>query len=329
VDQAQAAVDTWVAGYNTDRPHQALDEKVPVTPAERFSPVPASQRELIGLWLPATLEAASAPAAADPQAPALAGSAAPAGSAGWDGGPVEFDRVIPPSGNMTVARRQFWLGPHRAGLTVTFWASTDIIHLMLAGSRIKTLRSHLSAADLAALAAAGGRAAGPEPLPSADPGAAIEVDRTVSNCGAVSLASRYVLAAEILGGRRVAIRIEENTLMFFDPATRQLLRTRPNPLTWEQARHLRGARPAGPPPRPAAEPVRVQRRASNTGVIMVVGQKIALGRIHQHQTVTVLVSDTTLAVEFGDGDTRVIRRTTTQPVRSIKGQRPRTATSVS
>jgi hypothetical protein len=27
--------------------------------------------------------------------------------------------------------------------------------------------------------------------------------------------------------------------------------------------------------------------------------------------------------EFGDGDTRVIRRTTTQPVRSIKGQRPR------
>jgi hypothetical protein len=62
---------------------------------------------------------------------------------------------------------------------------------------------------------------------------------------------------------------------------------------------------------------------------MVVGQKIALGRIHQHQTVTVLVSDTTLAVEFDDGEVRVIRRTTTQPVRSIKGQRPRTATSVS
>ena len=62
---------------------------------------------------------------------------------------------------------------------------------------------------------------------------------------------------------------------------------------------------------------------------MVVGQKIALGRIHAGQTVTVLVSDTTLTVELDDGDTRVIRRTTTQPVRSIKGQRPRTATSVS
>jgi hypothetical protein len=29
------------------------------------------------------------------------------------------------------------------------------------------------------------------------------------------------------------------------------------------------------------------------------------------------------------GDVQVIRRTTTQPVRSIKGQRPRTATSIS
>jgi len=79
----------------------------------------------------------------------------------------------------------------------------------------------------------------------------------------------------------------------------------------------------------SAEPIRVQRRASNTGVIMVVGQKVALGRIHKHQTVTVLVSETTLTVEFGDGDARVIRRTTNQPVRSIKAQRPRTATSVS
>jgi transposase InsO family protein len=329
VEEAQAAVDTWVAGYNTDRPHQALDEKVPVTPAERFSPVPPQQQDLIGLWLPAALEAASAPAAAEPPAAALPGSAAPSRSAEWTGGPVEFDRVVPASGNMMVARRQFWLGPHRAGRTVTFWASTDIIHLILAGARIKTLRSHLSAADLAALAVTGGRPAGPEPLPAAQPGAAIEVDRTVSSCGAVSLASRYVLAAEILGGRRVTIRIEQHTLMFFDPATRELLRTRPNPLTWEQTRRLRGARPAGPPPRPSAEPIAVQRRASNTGVIMVVGQKIALGRGHAGQTVTILVSDTTLTVEFADGDTRVIRRTTTQPVRSIKGQRPRTATSVS
>ena len=38
VVEAQAAVDIYVAEYNTDRPHQALDEKVPVTPAGRFTP---------------------------------------------------------------------------------------------------------------------------------------------------------------------------------------------------------------------------------------------------------------------------------------------------
>jgi hypothetical protein len=43
--------------------------------------------------------------------------------------------------------------------------------------------------------------------------------------------------------------------------------------------------------RPAGNQSNIQRRASNTGVIMVVGQKIALGRTHKYQTVTVLVSD--------------------------------------
>jgi len=62
----------------------------------------------------------------------------------------------------------------------------------------------------------------------------------------------------------------------FDPQTRELLRTRLNPLTWDQARRLRGARPAGPA-QPSTAPVTVQRRASNTGVIMLGGLKIALG----------------------------------------------------
>ena len=61
----------------------------------------------------------------------------------------------------------------------------------------------------------------------------------------------------------------------------------------------------------------------------VAGQKIALGRLHQHRTLTVVVSDTTLAIELGDGEVKVVRRTNNQPVRSNKGQRPRIATSVS
>src|SRR5262245_2865452 len=240
----------------------------------------------------------------------------------YDGGPVQFERVVPPSGNMEVTGRQFWLGPRRAGQVITCWADTDVIHLTAGGLRVKSVRSHLSVADLARLIATGARPAGPPPLPKAEPGAAIEVERVVSKDGAVHLASRYVLAAEILGGRRVGIRIEDNTLMFFDPATRELLRTRPSPLTWDQARRLWGASPAGPPPRPSAEPITAQRRASNTGVIMIAGQKIALGRIHAGRVVTVHVAEHTITIELGGDDTRTIRRTTTDPVRRVKAQRP-------
>jgi len=81
-------------------------------------------------------------------------------------------------------------------------------------------------------------------------------------------------------------------------------------------------------PRPSAEPVTAQRRASNTGVIMVAGQKIAVGRIHAHQVVTVHVAAETIAVDLG-GSTRTFRRTTTQPVRSIKAAQSRKAAHVS
>jgi hypothetical protein len=172
-------------------------------------------------------------------------------------------------------------------MAIRFWADTQLIHLSAAGARIKTLRSHLSVSDLAKLIATGAVPAGAAPLPPAEDGPAIEVDRPVSRGGLVSLGPHRLLAAEILGGQLVSIRIEPNTLMFFDPGTRVLLRTRPNPLTPAQITRLRGARPAGPPPRPPSEPIRVQRRASATGLILVCGQNVALGRAHAGQTVTV------------------------------------------
>jgi len=58
---------------------------------------------------------------------------------------------------------------------------------------------------------------------------------------------------------------------------------------------------------------------------MVAGQKIALGRIHAGQVVTVHVADHTVTVDLGGDDIRTIRRTTTQAVRSIKAHRPRKA----
>ena len=341
IKQAQAAVDAWVADYNAERPHQALDDKVPVTPGEKFEPVPAQERELVDLWLPPALEIA---AAADQQTEQETGQdteqnaepeavdqdfsgAVPDGlpAASWSGGPVEFDLVVPPSGNMCLAQRQFWLGPARAGMAVRFWAGTDVIHLSIAGVRVKSVRSHLTVADLARLAATGATNAGPPPLPPVENGAAVEVDRLVSRAGTVALGGTILLAAEILAGRKVGIRIEGSTLLFFDLDTRELLRTRPNPLTPEQVTRLRGLRPAGPPPRPIQEPVRVQRLADATGVISICGQRVGLGRSYAQRTLTIAVSETTLAVELDDGDVHVVRRTTTQAVRNIKSRPPRTA----
>lgn len=330
IQEAQAAVDAWVRHYNEQRPHQGLDEKLPVMPAQRFEPVALEDRALLELWLPPTLVSTpKGTAVAAGQDDDQTNSEVADVSAAWAGGPVEFDRVVPPSGNMIVTQRQFWMGTHRAGMVARIWADCDLIHVLIGGTRIKTVRSHLSVNDLAKLVAQGAVNAGPSPLPPLEEGDAVEVERCVSRLGHVSLAGHQLLAAEILGGRPIGIRIEEATLMFYDLDTRELLRTRANPLTAAQTKGLRGVRPAGPPPRPSTEPIRVQRRASNTGVIMVAGQKVALGRVHKHQTVTVMVAETTLAIELDDQEVRVVRRTTTQPVRSIKGQRPRNAASVS
>jgi hypothetical protein len=58
---------------------------------------------------------------------------------------------------------------------------------------------------------------------------------------------------------------------------------------------------------------------------MVAGQKIALGRIHAEQVVTVHVSAETITIDLYDQDSRTVRRTTTQPVRSIKAAQSRIA----
>jgi transposase InsO family protein len=315
---AQAALDDWVRDYNAQRPHQSLELRAPVTPAERFQSVSENERELLPLWLPSALASVPSPAANESVERAIDAGAAPQVI---KGGPVEFERQVPPSGNLGAMGRQFWLGPHRAGQTVRFWASVDVIHLTINGGRVKSLRSHLSTADLAQLLHEGALPAGPPPLPLDTDGGVIEVDRAVNNSGLVGLAGKQILAAEILGGRPVIVRIEPQTLMFLDPETRELLRTRPNPLTREQAMRLQGARPAGPPPRPRTEPVTVQRHVSATGRIVVCHQQVSLGRVHAGRIVRVHVSEHTLAIELDD-ETRVVRRTTTRPVHNVKGSRP-------
>jgi transposase InsO family protein len=327
IEEAQAALDAWVKEYNARRPHQALDMAYP---ADRFHTAAeiktAREADLLPLKLPATIANALASTSASTSAARGEQPARPdmvlAGQR-WTGDAVEFERVVPASGSLGVAGKQFWLGTSRAGVVVTFWADTDVIHLLIAGCRVKTVRSHLSVNDLAALYANGGRNAGPNPYPPAQPGEAVEVDRTINRYGSVSLGGHIVLAAEILGGRRVSIRVERNLLMFFDPDTRQLLRSRPNPLSPDEVAKLQGARPAGPPPQASSDPIRIQRRASATGTVVVAWQRVYLGKSRRHETVTIDVTDTTLTVYFDDGGSKVIPRTSDHPVRWIKAHRPR------
>ena len=56
-------------------------------------------------------------------------------------------------------------------------------------------------------------------------------------------------------------------------------------------------------------------------MITVCRQPVSLGRIHAGRTITVHVSEHTLAIELDD-ETRTIRRTTNRPVVVVKANRP-------
>ena len=112
--EAQAALDDWVREYNAERPHQALDDPRAGHPgralpagargAARAAGAVAARRA----WPPSRSRRASrAVERADRRRRGAARRA--------EGGPVEFDRVVPPSGNLWVAGRQFWLGPAGPG----------------------------------------------------------------------------------------------------------------------------------------------------------------------------------------------------------------------
>ena len=100
--QAQAAVDDWVREYNAVRPHQSLELRQPVTPASVSSPFRMSSASCCRCGCRArwrrsrsrrsrrTLSARSTPERR--RRPSMA---------------VEFNRIVPPSGNLWAMGRQF------------------------------------------------------------------------------------------------------------------------------------------------------------------------------------------------------------------------------
>jgi transposase InsO family protein len=303
----QAALDAWRQEYNTDRPHQSL---AMAFPASRFTAAAAGPE----LRLP-------------PQLASFSGRPAEPSDPGQPGEPVavqaepsllalEADRVIPPSGNLWIGGQQIWLGPALAGRTVTIWVDETSLHVLLDGTRLKTLPSRLGVTELARLAADGARPAGPSPLPSGS-GTAVEVDRMVNATGLVSLAGAQLNAGFELAGQRVTLRLD-GTQMTVISHDGTLLRTMPCPVPARDRPRLRGARRAAVIPPPPGGPVTVQRRVSSRGGIMVARQKIQAGMIHAGKTVTVICQDSSFRLVI-DGDTvAVVPRTTSSEVHRYK-----------
>jgi hypothetical protein len=92
----------------------------------------------------------------------------------------------------------------------------------------------------------------------------------------IALAGRQHPIGYHLAGRRIIARRGHGVLHILG-TDRTLLRSRPNPLTADERHHLRDARPAGPPATFAVAPLRVERRVSSRGVLMVATQRIQVG----------------------------------------------------
>ncbi|MEU7803929.1 IS481 family transposase [Micromonospora arborensis] len=324
-EEAQAAIDVFRHEYNIERPHQSLGMAFP---ADRFITEP-SEEQLplrLPLTLTSTIPAPRRPLPAPPPAPAPSSgqstvTAAPATSGDDVGLAVEITRLVPASGNLTVCGQQFWLSPTRAGLPVTLWADTTVVHLLIDGVRLKTVPSRLTPDHLRQLLA-DGQPAGPPPIATGpvQAGAPIEVERLVNATGLIGLAGRQHPVGYHLAGQRVTVRLDRGLMQI--SAAGVLLRSLPNPLALAQISKIRDARPAGPPPTPASEAVRVERRVSCRGSLVIAGQRIHVGIAHAGATLTVEAADTTFRVHDGDQFLAEVPRTTTKPIARFKVRKP-------
>jgi transposase InsO family protein len=318
---AQEAIEGWVAGYNHQRPHQALNM---ATPASRFRPNGPTRLDVD------TMSSTSEPAQDPQQESPLAVEVIepPAATAGdTQGTAVEFELRVPPSGELSVitGRQRLSLHQGMAGRTVTVWADLRSIHTLLDGHVVRTVDSRLRPEDLQHLVMKGARPAGAPPAkpalrrrngtPNLPEERTIEIDRVVTAYGDVTIAGERHLIGATWAGCRVTLRLDGHLMHAI--ADNALVGTWPCPIGTDHLPRLQGARrpstPLPPPPLPAGS-LRAQRKVHASGRISVANQCIKLGPRHRGKLVTVVVEDTHLRVLHGEEEIAVRPRKTSGPV---------------
>jgi transposase InsO family protein len=336
---AQAAIDAWVDGYNRSRPHQALEM---ATPASLFRPNGPTRLDVatsIGGMNGAddTLETAGEAAApVDKPEPRPSASTLlvdviepPAAITpdGVEGAAVELQARVPPSGQLTVrsGRQAISLHEAMAGRLVTIWADLRSVHVSVDGHVVRTVASRLRPEDLRHLAMRGARPAGPPPAkpalrrrngtPVLPEGGAVEIERTVTKDGKVSIAGVTHLVGFAWAGRKIALRLDGHLMHAITDSA--LIGSWPCPITTDHLAGIPGARtpstPLPPPPLPAGS-LRAQRKVHASGRIMVAGQRIKLGQRHRGKLVTVVIEDTHLRILHGDEEIAVRPRRDLKPI---------------
>ncbi|WP_063820467.1 IS481 family transposase [Nocardia aobensis] len=314
---AQEAIDGWIAAYNHQRPHQALDMAAPASLFRPNGPTRVDPRD----------RAPAQESADQLDSRLVIDVIEPPNYLSGEGAGVEFEARVPPSGNLSIRSNRQIVSLHQsmAGRTVTVWVDLRSIHITCDGTVIRTLASKLAPEDLTYLSMRGARPAGPAPERPAlrrangtaviRPGETIEIERTVNQHGQVALGGTGHLVGAAWAGRRIALRLDGHLLHAI--ADNALIGTWPCPISTDRIGKLAGARtpstPLPPPPLPAGS-LRAQRKVHADGRITIAGQKIRLGLRHCGKIVTVVVEDTHLRILYGEEQIAVRPRRSTKPI---------------
>ncbi len=313
IGEAQAVFDSWRSEYNELRPHQSLDM---ATPASLFVPRPETVADLV---LPAELRIVHGDrvisVAEEPEhfVPEPNG-------AEDDLEAVEFTRTVPPSGNLSISEQQVWIGPKWAGREVSFWADTVSVHVSLDRTHLKTVPSRLSTNSLHRLLGEGAVRAGPAPRSPAATGlraadATLELERTVTGAGLVSLGDIQFRVGYPFAGERVHIVLEADVAHVVRDGV--MVRSFVCALPPAKRQRLQGARVAENIDL-RTEPLVVARRVSSHGRIKVGGQQVVVGSAHRRKIVEVLVEARYLRVMDQGATIKTVARNTPKEVNRFK-----------